>query len=72
MADTRIYAVTRTVNISTKDEREEVIALIEAANKSQALAYHARQSFGVGVATPGQLIAATKNSIEVEQAGAEE
>jgi hypothetical protein len=62
MADNRIYGIT---NI----EGGIIIALVRAGNKSQALAHHARNTFGVAVASPEQLIEATKRGIEVEVAG---
>lgn len=64
MNEHRIYAIT---NILTGD----VLALVQARTKAQALAHHARNTFGVAVAIPEQLIAATKAGTEVEKAGEE-
>ncbi len=64
MAEKRIYSIT-TINDGT------IVALVTAATKAQALAHHARSTFGCAVAIPEQLIAATKAGIEVEKAGKE-
>jgi hypothetical protein len=63
MADkTRIYAIRM---------RGTVVALVEAANKSQAMAHHAQSTWGIGVATPNELISATQAGIKVDNAAAE-
>ena len=64
MAAKRIYSIT-----DISDGR--VIALVTASTPAQALSHHARNTFGVAVATPEQLIDATKRDIEVEVAGVE-
>lgn len=64
MAEKRIYSITE---IDTGD----VFALVTASTKAQALAHYARRTLGCAVASPEQLIAATKDGIEVEVAGAE-
>lgn len=64
MATQRIYSITTI-------ESGKVVALVQASNKAQALAHHARRTFGVAVAIPEQLIDATKRGIEVEIAGEE-
>jgi hypothetical protein len=64
MAAQRIYSI-------TEIETGEVFALVSATTKAQALAHYARRTLGCAVAIPEQLIAATKDGIEVETAGAE-
>ena len=64
MAEKRIYSITDIKDGTIK-------ALISATTKAQALAHHARNTHGVAVAQPEQLIAATKAGIEVVEAGAE-
>lgn len=63
MAAKRIYAITNPGN--------EVMALVQAGTKAQALAHYARRVYDCAVAVPDQLIHATKKGIEVEQAGEE-
>lgn len=62
MAANRIYAVTRITD-------GNIVALVSAPNKAQALSHYARRTLGCEVAIPEQLIDATKNGIEVEKAG---
>jgi hypothetical protein len=62
MAEKRIYSI-------TEIETGEVFALVSATTKAQALAHYARRTLGCAVAIPEQLIAATKDGIEVETAG---
>lgn len=62
MATQRIYSITEV-------ETGEVLALVTAATKAQALAHYARRTLGCAVAIPEQLIDATKRGIEVERAG---
>jgi len=64
MATQRIYSITEV-------ETGEVLALVTAATKPQALAHYARRTLGCAVAIPEQLIDATKRGIEVERAGEE-
>lgn len=64
MAAKRIYSI-------TDIDDGKVVALVTAGTPAQALSHHARNTFGVAVAIPEQLIAATKAGIEVVQAGAE-
>lgn len=62
MAAKRIYSIT---DINTG----AVVALVTAGTKAQALAHYARCTLGCEVASPEQLIDATKRGIEVEVAG---
>lgn len=64
MATQRIYSITEV-------EAGEVLALVTAATKPQALAHYSRRTLGCAVAIPEQLIDATKRGIEVERAGEE-
>lgn len=62
MAAKRIYSITNA-------DTGEVLALVTAATKPQALAHYSRRTLGCAVAIPEQLIDATKRGIEVERAG---
>ena len=62
MASERIYSI-------TDIKSGAVVALVQAGTQAQALAHQARNTFGVAVAIPEQLIDATKRGIEVEKAG---
>lgn len=62
MAAKRIYSITNA-------DTGEVLALVTAATKPQALAHYSRRTLGCAVAIPEQLIDATKRGIEVEEAG---
>lgn len=64
MAAQRIYSI-------TEIETGKVFALVSATTKAQAPAHYARRTLGCAVAIPDQLIAATKDGIEVERAGEE-
>ena len=64
MAAKRIYSITNA-------DTGEVLALVTAATKPQALAHYSRRTLGCAVAIPEQLIDATKRGIEVERAGEE-
>jgi hypothetical protein len=58
---TRIYAV-------FMNGETEAQALIRAAHKSQALSHYTRRNLVIGVASQDEIIAATKDGIEVEDA----
>ena len=61
MAEQRIFSITDTAG--------DVLALVQAPNKVRALAHYTGIVMRCAVATPAQLIAATKEGIEVEKAG---
>lgn len=63
MAEQRIYSIT--------DRAGDILALVQAKTKHQALSHYARKLFSCAVAIPEQLIHATKEGIEVERAGEE-
>ena len=56
---TRIYSVT---------QGNETVALIRARSSAEALRHHTANLYSAGVATDAQLITATLNGLEVQDA----
>lgn len=56
---------------TVKAVNEQAVKLIDATNKSQAINHAARQCITVEIASPEDLIALTKEGVEVEKAGDE-
>ena len=58
---TRVYCIT-----SGTHGLDEIEALVEATNQQQALSWYARRNLGCGIASPRQIIEATKKGLEIE------